>query len=170
MYIYSHSTHARAYTIQQYSNTAIQPSHMVRSSSSVASSSESERFAFLTSNVSRCASSLSCLLNLDEMNSSDSPRHPCTCCTGDHECAWRRRRRSWSSSCTAPAASCRSCSETIETESQQSPERLGAPLAAGRLRRDPDAVVCDASVWFMPRRELMMCLFVCGGVCLCRCK
>ena len=63
-----------------------------------------------------------------------------------------------------------SCSETMETESQQSPERLGAPLAAGRLRRDPDAVVCDASVWFMPRRELMMCLFVCGGVCLCRCK
>ena len=54
------------------------------------------------------------------------------------------------------------CSETMETESQQSPERLGAPLAAGRLRRDPDAVVCDASVWFMPRRELMM--FVCSCV------
>ena len=50
----------------------------------------------------------------------------------------------------------------METESQQSPERLGAPLAAGRLRRDPDAVVCDASVWFMPRRELMM--FVCSCV------
>ena len=120
--------------------------------------------AFCLLNLERVALREQPLLNLDELL---GLTRACTCRTGDPECAWRRRRTSWSSigAVVALHPATRgvvSCSETMETESQQSPERLGAPLAAGRLRRDPDAVVCDASVWFMPRRELMM--FVCSCV------
>ena len=55
--------------------------------------------AFRLLNLERVALREQPLLNLDELL---GLTRACTCRTGDPECARRRRRTSWSSSCTAP--------------------------------------------------------------------